>query len=195
MDPDRRRFAAELYAESHAHDVELEDRLDRFRNLEPPTAELLGILIRARGALRILELGTSNGYSTIWLADASAATDGGVVSVDIDPLRIELARENLGAAGLDSRVELRAQDAGEALVQSPESWWDFVFLDAERSAYAGYVPDLVRALAPRGLLAVDNVRSHEHELVEFTALIEAREELTQTVIPVGAGLRLAVRGP
>jgi predicted O-methyltransferase YrrM len=178
VDPDRRRFAAELYAESHAHDVELEDRLDRFRNLEPPTAELLGILIRARGALRILELGTSNGYSTIWLADASAATDGGVVSVDIDPLRIELARENLGAAGLDSRVELRAQDAGEALVQSPESWWDFV-----------------RALAPRGLLAVDNVRSHEHELVEFTALIEAREELTQTVIPVGAGLRLAVRGP
>jgi predicted O-methyltransferase YrrM len=54
------------------------------------------------------------------------------------------------------------------------------------------VPDLVRALAPGGLLVVDNVRSHEHELVEFTALIEAEPGLTQTVVPVGAGLRLVV---
>ena len=68
-----------------------------------------------------------------------------------------------------------------------------MFLDAERPAYTGYVRELVRTLAPGGLLAVDNVRSHEHELVEFTALIEAEPALTQTVVPVGAGLRLAVR--
>jgi predicted O-methyltransferase YrrM len=55
------------------------------------------------------------------------------------------------------------------------------------------VGDLVRVLAPGGVLAVDNVLSHEHELLEFTALIEAAEGLTQTVVPVGAGLRLAVR--
>jgi predicted O-methyltransferase YrrM len=67
-----------------------------------------------------------------------------------------------------------------------------VFLDAERPAYPGYVGDLVRILAPGGLLAVDNVRSHEHELIEFTALIEAEAALTQTVVPVGAGLRVAV---
>ena len=53
--------------------------------------------------------------------------------------------------------------------------------------------DLVRVLAPGRVLAIDNVLSHEHELVEFTALIEAAEGLTQTVVPVGAGLRLAVR--
>jgi predicted O-methyltransferase YrrM len=55
------------------------------------------------------------------------------------------------------------------------------------------VGDLVRVLAPGGVLAIDNVLSHEHELVEFTAPIEAAEGLTQTVVPVGAGLRLAVR--
>jgi len=70
-----------------------------------------------------------------------------------------------------------------------------VFLDAERPAYSGYVPNLVRTLAARGLLAVDNVRSHERELVEFTSLIEAEPALTQTVVAVGAGLRLAVRAP
>ena len=77
MDDERRRFAARLYEESWAHDQALFDRLERFRNVEPPTAELLGVLIRAVGAKRILELGTSNGYSTIWLADAAQVTGGG----------------------------------------------------------------------------------------------------------------------
>ena len=169
------------------------DRLERFRNVEPPTAELLGVLIRAVRARRILELGTSNGYSTIWLADAAQATGGRVVSVDVDAARTELARENLRVVGLSEVVELRVGDAGDLLGESVDGEWEFIFLDAERPAYAGYVGDLVRVLAPGGVLAVDNVLSHEHELVEFTALIEAAEGLTQTVVPVGAGLRLAVR--
>jgi predicted O-methyltransferase YrrM len=189
----RRRFVAELYEASHAHDLDRADRLERFRNVEPPTAELLAVLVRASGALRILELGTSNGYSTLWLADAAEATGGSVVSVDHDPVRTALAYDNLCEAGLDDRVELRTEDAAATLARSPDSWWDFVFLDAERPAYAGYVPDLVRTLAPAGVLAVDNVRSHEHELVEFTSLIVGQRGLTQAVVPVGAGVRLAVR--
>jgi predicted O-methyltransferase YrrM len=194
MNESRRRLADELYAVSHAHDQARSDRLERFRNVEPPTAELLGVLIRATGARRILELGTSNGYSTIWLADAAEATGGSVVSVEVDAARTELARENLRRAGLDERVELRTEDAAATLERSADGDWEFVFLDAERPAYSGYVPDLVRTLAPRGVLAVDNVESHAHELVEFTSLIEAESELTQTVVPVGAGLRVAVRG-
>jgi len=193
MDDERRRFAGRLYEESHAHDQALSDRLERFRNVEPPTAALLGVLIRATGAQRILELGTSNGYSTIWLADAAQACGGRVVSVEIDASRVELARANLRGAGVADFVEIRVGDAGDALGASGDGAWDFVFLDAERPAYAGYVDDLVRVLAPRGVLAVDNVLSHEHELVEFTSLLSAVAGLTQTVVPVGAGLRLAVR--
>ncbi|HET6868179.1 MAG TPA: class I SAM-dependent methyltransferase, partial [Solirubrobacteraceae bacterium] len=135
----------------------------------------------------------SNGYSTIWLADAAQATGGRVLSVDVDADRTELARANLAAAGLADHVELRTQDAGSILAESPDAAWEFVFLDSERPAYPGYLPDLVRTLAPRGLLAIDNVQSHAHELVEFTGLIEREPRLTQTVVPVGAGLRLAVR--
>jgi predicted O-methyltransferase YrrM len=193
MNDSRRRYAHELYVTSHEHDQDL-PRLERFRNLEPPTAELLGVLIRAAGSRRILELGTSNGYSTIWLADAAETNGGRVVSVDLDRARTDLAREGLLGAGLETRVELRIEDAGLTLGQSADSAWDFIFLDSERPAYPGYVPDLVRTLAPAGILAVDNVLSHENELVEFTALIEAHADLTQTVVPVGAGLRLAVRG-
>lgn len=189
----RREYAADLYARSHAFDQTRADRLDRYRNLEPATAELLGVLVRATRARRVLELGTSNGYSTLWLADAAEATDGRVLTVEIDPERGALAHEHLAALGLADRVELRTGDAGEALRESADGAWELIFLDAERPAYAGYVRDLVRTLAPHGVLAVDNVISHAHKLVEFTALIEAEPSLTQTVVPVGAGLRLAVR--
>ncbi len=192
MDRARRQLADELYAASREHDAAQADRLDRFRNVEPDTAQLLGVLIRATGARRILELGTSNGYSTIWLADAAQATGGRVVSVDVDASRTELARGNLAAVGLDDRVELRVEDAASTLAGAPEAAWEFVFLDAERPAYPGYLPGLVRTLVPGGVLAIDNVQSHAHELVEFTALIEREPRLTQTVVPVGAGLRLAV---
>jgi predicted O-methyltransferase YrrM len=188
----RRRLADALYAAGREHDRVQADRLDRFRNVEPDTAELLGLLIRAAGARSILELGTSNGYSTIWLADAAEATGGRVLSVDIDAARTELARANLDKAGLADRVELRTEDAGETLRLSDDGAWELVFLDAERPAYRGYLPDLLRVLAPGGTLAVDNVRSHASELVEFTAQIEFAPALTQTVVPVGAGLRLAV---
>jgi predicted O-methyltransferase YrrM len=193
VDAARRRLADELYAVSREHDAAQADRLARFRNVEPETAELLGVLIRAVGARRILELGTSNGYSTIWLADAAQHTGGRVLSVDIDASRTELARANLAAAGLGELVELRTEDAAATLAGSADGAWELVFLDAERPAYPGYLPDLARTLAPGGVLAIDNVGSHAHELVEFTELIEAEAALTQTVVPVGAGLRLAVR--
>src|SRR3954454_18180178 len=75
-DPERRAFAHALYAAGRAHDDAQPAPTARWRNVEPETAELLGVLIRAKRARRVLEIGTSNGYSTIWLADAAEATGG-----------------------------------------------------------------------------------------------------------------------
>ena len=113
---------------------------------------------------------------------------------DLDPSRTALARDNLTRAGLDELVELRTEDAGMALSNAADGEWDFMFLDSERIAYPGYLVNLVRTLKPGGVLAIDNALSHEHELVEFTAQVQEVEALTQTVVPVGAGMRLAVRG-
>lgn len=193
MDPVRRKIADELYARNKAHDDALADRLLRFRSVDPPVAELLGILVRARNAQRILEIGTSSGYSTIWLADAVEQTEGSVISVDTDAERTEFARKNLQAAGVLGRVTLRTEDAATTLLASRNDYWDFIFLDAERPAYPAYLPHLLRTLSPNGILAIDNVISHANELVEFTRMIEAEPRLTQTVVAIGAGLRVAVR--
>src|SRR5690242_6595595 len=106
MDAGRRAYAEALLERSRAHDAAQADRLDRFRNLEPETAELLAVLVRALRPPALLELGTSNGYSTIWLADAALAIGARLVSVDVDAERVALAGDHLAAAGLDGVAEL-----------------------------------------------------------------------------------------
>jgi predicted O-methyltransferase YrrM len=70
------------------------------------------------------------------------------VTVDTDATRTELAGGHLASVGLADMVELRTEDAGRTLAESADAAWDFIFLDAERPFYAGYLPDLVRVLAP-----------------------------------------------
>jgi len=195
MNEERQTFLDELYAAGRAHDEALEDRLERFRYVEPETAELLGVLVRALQAKRVLEIGTSNGYSTIWLADAAEAVGGSVVSLEVEPERTELARSNLTDAGVAGVVELRTEDAGAFLAAAGDGSWDLVFLDAERPAYAGYWPDLVRVLRPNGLLVVDNTLSHANQLVEFSELVHEHEGVTSTLVTVGAGVLLVVKSP
>jgi predicted O-methyltransferase YrrM len=183
----------ELHAYGVEHDAGKPDRLDRLRNLEPDTAALLALLVRATGARAVLELGTSNGYSTLWLADAARAVGGRLVSVELDPGRSAEAARNLDRAGLRSLVDLRVQDAADALKESPDAAWDMIFLDAERPAYPGYWPDLLRTLKPGGLLAVDNVLSHADQVRDFRALVTADPRVTEALAPTGAGALLVVR--
>jgi len=195
MEANRQAFLDELYAHGRAHDEQRDDRLQRLRNVEPETAELLGVLVRAMGAQRVLEIGTSNGYSTIWLGDAAEAVGGSVVSLEIEAERTAAALDNLTQAGVDAFVELRTQDAAEALAAFDDGAFDLVFLDAERREYASYWPDLVRVLRPRGLLVVDNTLSHAKELVEFSELVYSDESLSSTLVTVGSGVLLVVKSP
>jgi predicted O-methyltransferase YrrM len=195
-DADRRAFADTLYATGKEHDSRHEDRLARWRNVEPETAALLNVLVRSKPTPRVLEIGTSNGYSTIWLADAAEATGGHVTSLDVEPARTALARENLKQARIpDERVDLRTEDAARALRAFAGDAFDLIFLDAERPAYAGYWPDLVRVLAPHGLLAVDNVISHAGQVEDFRRVVAEDERVSAALVPIGAGVLLIAAGP
>jgi predicted O-methyltransferase YrrM len=195
MDETRQTFLDELYAHGRAHDEQREDRLQRLRNVEPETAELLGVLVRAMNATRVLEIGTSNGYSTIWLGDAAEAVGGTVLSLEIEADRTAQATENVAEAGVGEFVELRTQDAAEALRSFADGAFDLIFLDAERRHYTGYWPDLIRALRPNGLLVVDNTLSHSKDLVEFSELVYSDPQVTSTLVTVGAGVLLIVKSP
>ena len=193
MDARLSALLEDLHRDGVAHDRGETERLRRFRNLEPESAAVLALLVRATAARRVLELGTSNGYSTLWLADAVASVGGRLLSVDIDAGRSSQAARNLERGGVSGAVELRVEDAADTLGASPPESWDLVFLDTERSAYAAYWPELTRVLRPGGLLAVDNALSHAEEVRELRALVHADPRVSaEAVLPTGAGLLLAV---
>jgi predicted O-methyltransferase YrrM len=192
MRADRRAIAAEVFAAGRDYDAGQANRLQRLRNVEPETAELLGVLVRAIRARRVLEIGTSNGHSTLWLADAVQNTGGRVQTLDIDPRRTQLAIANLERAGLGDLVDCRTVGAARALAEHPDAAWDLIFLDAEREEYSGYWTNLRRTLAPGGTMVVDNAISHSAELTGFNRLLEADSRLTGALVPVGAGLIIAV---
>jgi predicted O-methyltransferase YrrM len=193
MDAQLTALLDELHHYGVSYDADKADRLDRLRNLEPDTAALLAVFVRATGSRKVLELGTSNGYSTLWLADAVRANGGRLTSVEIEAGRSSQAAQNLERAGLSSVVELRVQDAADALNESTDEEWDLIFLDAERPAYPAYWFDLFRALKRGGLLAVDNVISHADQFAEFRALVSSDARVTEALAPTGAGLLLVVR--
>jgi len=189
VDADLRALLSDLFDRGAVHDAAEPDRLRRLRNLEPATAELLTLVLRVAGAREIVEIGTSNGYSAIWLADAARDTGGRVTSVDVE--RRPEASENLDRAGV--RVHLEIADGGDYLAGLPDGGVDLLFLDAERVEYAGWWPHPARVLRPGGVLAVDNVLSHPAEVADLLSLVAADPDLVAETVAVGKGLHLAWR--
>ena len=195
MDATRQAFLDELYAHGRAYDEARPDRLQRLRNVEPETAELLGVLVRAwarRACSRSAPPTASRRSGSATRPRPSAAS---VLSLEIEAERTAQALDNLTQAGVKDAVELRTQDAAEALASFADEAFDLIFLDAERTEYARYWPELIRVLRRRGLLVVDNTLSHAKELVDFSELVYAEEGVTSTLVTVGAGVLLIVKSP
>lgn len=183
----------ELGAAAERHDSAQADRLDRWRVLEPDAGRFLWFLTQAVAARTIVEIGTSRGVSTLWLADAARGTGGRVLSVDTDPAAQQDARRSVEAAGLADVVTFRLQDGGAALAGLAAGEVDLLFLDAERTEYPGWWPHPSRVLRPGGVLVADNAHSHPEEIALLRELIDSDPELITTTIGVGKGELLALR--
>jgi predicted O-methyltransferase YrrM len=184
---------AELERFGEANDAATDERARRMLNITRDTGEFLAVLVRSTGARRLLEIGTSNGYSTLWLAEAVRATGGSVTTIECDAYKAGLATANFERAGLSPFIKLVQGDAGQFLERSAQWAYDLIFLDAERTKYSGWWPDLRRVLGPRGLLIVDNATTHVEELAPFIALVTADAEFATCLVPVGKGELLAAK--
>jgi predicted O-methyltransferase YrrM len=158
----------------------------RMLNITPDTGMFLSILARATGASRILEIGTSNGYSTLWLA---SATNGHVDTIETSEEKIALAHANFGRAGLAERITVH-HGAALNMLQRLQGPYDLVFLDADRANYLNYLPHLLRLLRVGGVLVTDNVVSHAGEVAEFLSHVRADSRLDTVTLPVGNGEEL-----
>lgn len=186
------RILAELETQGRKHDAAQTERSRRMLNLEPDTAQLLSILVQSGRKTRGLEIGTSNGYSTLWLADALRQTGGSLVSIDISAEKHSLADANLRRAGLREYVTLLTGDATDVLAGLTDAY-DFVFLDADRRLYPALLPLLLPRLLPSALLLADNVHSHPDEIADYLATVAAHPDFVSMVVGVGKGLSIACK--
>lgn len=182
------RFMQELYEKFHRHDLKQADRLHRYRNIEPESGRFLSMLIRAQQSKNILEIGTSTGYSTLWLAEAARQTQAMITTLEVDAERVAQAKQYATEIDLADLINFKVIDA-QVYLEVEKEIFDFILLDAERDAYVSYWPHLSRLLkAKGGLLVVDNVISHAAEVEEFIALIQQDPRFIMSTVPIGAGL-------
>lgn len=128
-------------------------------NVSPNHGRLLHVLVLARRATRLLELGTLGGYSAIWMARA-LPPEGRLVSLERDPTFAEVARGSIAGAGLADRVEIRVGHALDTLAdleREEAGPFDMVFIDADKEPYADYLRAALRLSAPGTLIVADNV--------------------------------------
>ena len=186
MDTALLRLLDDLSAFGEANDARETARPRLMLNITSDTGRLLWILVRLARPRRILEVGTSNAYSTIWLADAARAVGARVVTLEVNPDKARLARQNLARAGVADVVEIVEGPAQEALARLSGPF-EIVFLDADRASYLGYLEAVLPKMPAEALLVADNVISHAGELADYLARVKSHPDLFSVTLPVGKG--------
>ncbi len=192
LNPEFLQRVNQLYQSFIKHDAAIADRILRYRNIEPESAQYLAMLIRIQQSKKILEIGTSTGYSTLWLADAAQVTQGRITTLEIDPLRTEQAKCYAKELQVEDVIDFWVGDAHEYLSKSHEQY-DLILLDAERETYIDYWQFLQNMINPKGgVLIVDNVISHAAEVKAFISEVKKDVRFMSTTLSLGAGLFIVV---
>jgi len=150
---------------------EMDAQGPRYWSVPRKDGELLHFLVKATQARNVLEVGTSHGYSAIWMGLALEKTGGRLTTIEIDRTRQELARKHVSEAGLSQRVALITGD-GHTEVPKLDGPFDFVFLDADKDGQVDYFHALYpRKLAAGGVLAVHNAIRQAGAMRDYLELV------------------------
>ncbi len=162
-------------------------RIKRLRQVAPETGRVLAFLahtVPTQGAW--LEVGTSAGYSTLWLSLAIKAKSKTLFTYELLPEKTALARETFKQTKVEKLIELKNGDARGHVGDFGEV--AFCFIDCEKEMYAEIFDLVAPNLVTDGLVIVDNVISFKEDLADFIARVEADEHLDTIILPVGKGL-------
>lgn len=171
-----------------------EDLPEELWHISRDTGMWMNLMLRHSGATRILEIGTSSGYSGLFLADAARSNGGKLITCENSPYKIELAKASFETAGLLGYVQLLEGDALQ-LVESVEGPFDFVFIDAIKEEYLFYLSMVWNKVRPGGLIVADNMISHEGILgiSAYRGMIDLMEDASTITLPVGSGIEVTCK--
>ncbi|MEK7684905.1 MAG: O-methyltransferase [Verrucomicrobiota bacterium] len=138
--------------------------------------QFLNLMVKATRAKSVLEIGTSQGYSAIWISLGLEETGGKMTTIDIAPDKVELAKANVAKAGLTRRVTFHEGDAHQ-IVPTLEGPFDFVFLDADKEGQLDYFNKLYpKKLAPGAIIAVHNAIRARNSMKDYMDMISKHAE-------------------
>jgi len=168
-------------------------RSERLRQIPKETGKFLALLAANSPEGNIIEIGTSAGYSTLWLALACEKTNRDITTFEVLDDKYHLARETFQFAGVENIVNLKHGDAIEYLQNINNI--AFCFLDAEKEDYDRFYDSVIPRLVPGGLLIADNVISHVETLGAVVDKANADERVDSVVVPIGKGELVCRRVP
>lgn len=160
-------------------------RLERLRQVPPETGRFIALLAAAAPPGMVIEVGTSAGYSAMWLALACRETGRSLATFEVLPAKAAIARETFRLAGVDDIITLVEGDAREHLAALDGI--GYCFLDAEKEVYAACYELVVPRLVPGGLLIADNAINHYETLKPMIDRALADERVDAMVVPIGKG--------
>jgi predicted O-methyltransferase YrrM len=161
----------------------------------PETASFLNLLIRATGAQRVVEVGTSIGYTALWLGEAARATGGHVIGMEAIDTKHRQALDHLQRAGLSDVVEVRFGDA-KKIVHELAGPIDLVFVDAWKDDYIAYFDVLLPKLRVGGCIVADNITypsTFQEEMRRYQEHVRAQQNVRSTLLSIGNGEEMSVR--
>ena len=167
----------------------------RFWNVPRSTGEFLNEMVLFLGAEDVLEIGTSNGYSGIWLAEALSHTGGRLYTVESHEERFEMAKNNFKKAGLEDFVVQIKGHAPEILSDNlilPKSF-DLIFIDATKMEYLSYLEVVLPVLSSGGFIVADNCLTHYEDLEDFIDEVYELDELKSHLLTFDNGLMLSFK--
>ena len=175
--------------------AELEKTQKDFWNIPRKTGVLINTFIKMMNIKKALEIGTSNGYSGLWIAKALKETGGKLTTIEYYEKRQSIAIENFKKCGVMDIVQPIQGDACQTLLSfSDDEKFDFVFIDANKREYVKYFEIIKPHLTPKALIVADNIISHAEKVQTFIDAIDADKEFQYEIVEVPGGILIAYRG-
>ena len=160
-------------------------RMQRLRQISPEVGRFIAILAAAAPDGRCIEIGTSAGYSTLWLALACRATSRKVTTFEVLAEKVELARLTFEAAGVGDAVDLVHGDALDHLPNYEDI--AFCFLDGEKDVYERCYEEVVKRMVGGGILVADNAINHQATLQPMLDRASRDDRVDALIVPIGKG--------
>lgn len=174
---------------------ELELTLDEFWNVSHQTGNFINMLIKLMNAKNVLEIGTSNGYSGLWIADALKKTGGHLTTIEFWEKRQCLARQYFEECGFSDIATFKIGSAYDVIKSEINEEFDLIFIDANKQEYIKFFEAVHPLLKRGGVILADNITSHANKVQPFVETISKHEDYQVQILDLPDGLLMAYKKP